>query len=237
MKLDHETMIARLHETFDLVRVNLAKAYTNQEKNYRKKHREWRPRVGDKVRVLLHLLSKAIDGINAKLMPKYSEIYKVVKILSPVRVMVSNSQGENPGKKVSIGGVYVNSMNNIEDKNKEQRQKLKSKTLLSECHHYSRLRVMKKMTKKVEDEKKIIYNKCLAIKENEFNEFESKKEIEVQEYIEIKKKINKSVHQNNNNKHREYKEYKLEKKAELLKNSEIIKELEIEKPIEKKKNN
>lgn len=91
---DREIALARLQDTMDLVKVNLAKAFTSQKKHFDKSRRNWKPELGEEVRVRTHHLSKASDGINAKLMPKFSTICKVTKIISPTRFEVMNNRGE-----------------------------------------------------------------------------------------------------------------------------------------------
>lgn len=76
--------LRKLQETFELVRVNLARAFTAQSKYYNLRRREWRCHLGDEVLKREHNLSSAVKHYNAKLAPKYSGPYKIVKVHSPV---------------------------------------------------------------------------------------------------------------------------------------------------------
>lgn len=74
--------VEKLQDTMKLVRVNLARAFTSQSKNYDKKRRDWLPATGDKVIKREHHLSSAIDNFSAKLAPRYSDKYVISKIVS-----------------------------------------------------------------------------------------------------------------------------------------------------------
>jgi hypothetical protein len=73
-----------LYDTFQLVKINLNRAFTNQSHYYNLRRRDWRCRPGDMVMKRDHQLSSAIKGIAAKLTPKYSGPYTVVRVVSPV---------------------------------------------------------------------------------------------------------------------------------------------------------
>ncbi|KAJ8949765.1 hypothetical protein NQ314_008118 [Rhamnusium bicolor] len=77
-------MTEKLKETFQLVRVNLARAFTSQGHYYNLRRREWRCRVGDRVMKRDNPLSSAVRNFAAKLAPKYSGPYTVTKVWSPV---------------------------------------------------------------------------------------------------------------------------------------------------------
>ncbi|KMQ82687.1 Uncharacterized protein F44E2.2, partial [Lasius niger] len=61
----------RLQEAYELVRINLARAFQGQEKYYNLRRRAWRAQEGDWVWRRDHPLSKKVDDFNAKLAPKF----------------------------------------------------------------------------------------------------------------------------------------------------------------------
>lgn len=75
-----------LEETYELVRVNLARACQRQEKAYNLRRRAWKPVLGEHVWKREHPLSNKAAAFNAKLAPKYIGPLKVRKIISPVIV-------------------------------------------------------------------------------------------------------------------------------------------------------
>lgn len=86
-----------LKEVYELVRVHLARAQATQSHHYDLRRREWRCRLGDQVMKREHTLSSADKGVAAKLSPKYSGPYTVVKVHSPV---VYDLKAEN-GRKLN----------------------------------------------------------------------------------------------------------------------------------------
>ncbi|KAJ8937207.1 hypothetical protein NQ314_012004 [Rhamnusium bicolor] len=81
---DRTNRLEKLKETFQLVRVNLARAFTSQGHYYNLRRREWRCRVGDRVMKRDNPLSSAVRNFAAKLAPKYSGPYTVTKVWFPV---------------------------------------------------------------------------------------------------------------------------------------------------------
>ncbi|KAJ8912688.1 hypothetical protein NQ315_012242 [Exocentrus adspersus] len=79
-------------EIFELVRLQLARAFTAQSHYYNLRRRDWRCHIGDRVMKREQPLSVAAQGYAAKLAPKYSGPYTVVKVVSPV---VYNLKAEN----------------------------------------------------------------------------------------------------------------------------------------------
>lgn len=73
-----------LKDIFELVQLNLRKAFLKQSKYYNKRRRNWVCSEGDLVMKKDHPLSSKIKGFASKLAPKYSGPYVVVKIVSPV---------------------------------------------------------------------------------------------------------------------------------------------------------
>lgn len=73
--------VEKLQETMDLVRLNLARAFSDQSRNYDKNRREWLPTIGEKVIKREHHLSSAIKNFSAKLAPRFSEKLVVVKTI------------------------------------------------------------------------------------------------------------------------------------------------------------
>lgn len=76
-----EPFVEPLKETLELVRVNLANAYTQQSKYYNKTRRDWTPKIGDIVADREHVLSSAIDNFAAKLTPKFKGNCIVIEII------------------------------------------------------------------------------------------------------------------------------------------------------------
>ncbi|XP_073841367.1 uncharacterized protein [Musca autumnalis] len=75
-----------LQEIFEIVRHRLARAGEDQRRYYNLRRRPWKPRVGDRVLVKQHPLSKAVDNFAAKLAPKYGGPYVIVDFPSTVIV-------------------------------------------------------------------------------------------------------------------------------------------------------
>lgn len=86
---NHAENLKSLADAIELVRVNLAKAFTKQSQYYNAKHSDWTPTIGMKVAKREHYLSSAADKFSAKLANKYSGGYTVTKIISPKVVQVS----------------------------------------------------------------------------------------------------------------------------------------------------
>lgn len=61
----------RLEEAYELVRVNLARAFQRQEKYYNLRRRDWKPQAGEWVWKRDYPLSNHAMSFNAKLAPKY----------------------------------------------------------------------------------------------------------------------------------------------------------------------
>jgi hypothetical protein len=83
-----------LKDTFELVRVNLARAFAKQSKYYNLRHREWRCHLGDRVLKRDHPLSSGAKGFAAKLAPKYSGPYTITKVRSPVVYNLQSTSGQ-----------------------------------------------------------------------------------------------------------------------------------------------
>ena len=73
-----------MKDIFEFVRVNLARAFTTQSHYYNLRRRDWRCHIGDLVMRREHYLSSAVKNFAAKLAPKYSGPYRVVRVVSPV---------------------------------------------------------------------------------------------------------------------------------------------------------
>lgn len=82
---DHNHITAQLQTTLEIVRSNLAKAFTHQQRNYNLRKRKWIPRVGEWVYITTHHLSSAAQHNTSKLMPKYEGPVQITKFLSPVQ--------------------------------------------------------------------------------------------------------------------------------------------------------
>ncbi|XP_018568341.1 uncharacterized protein LOC108908706 [Anoplophora glabripennis] len=86
--------LSKLQEVFDLVRVNLSHAFNSQSHYYNLRLRDWRCHVGDRVMKRENPLSSAVKGFAAKLAPKYSGPYTVVKVVSPVVYNLKSDTGK-----------------------------------------------------------------------------------------------------------------------------------------------
>ncbi len=113
----------KLKETYELVKLNLARAFTNQKHYYNLRRREWIAHIGDKVMKREYSLSDAAKNFNAKLAPKYSGPYTITKVWSPVIFQLKDDrnkcfnkvhikdlkpahvEGENPPIEVSAEGI------------------------------------------------------------------------------------------------------------------------------------
>lgn len=84
----------KLKETYELVKVHLARAFTTQSRYYNLRRRDWRCHLGDKVLKREHHLSSAVKHFNAKLAPKYSGPYTVIKVHSPVVYDLKSGNGK-----------------------------------------------------------------------------------------------------------------------------------------------
>ena len=80
----HVKRINRLKEVFQLVRVNIGRAFSEQSRYYNRHHREWHCKVGEQVMKREHHLSSGVRGFAAKLAPKYSGPHEVIRVISPV---------------------------------------------------------------------------------------------------------------------------------------------------------
>jgi len=78
----------QLRGIFDIVRSNLQRASQEQARNHNLRRREWRPKLGDKVWLRQHPLSKVAEGFAAKLAPKYDGPTTVTRFISPNLVLL-----------------------------------------------------------------------------------------------------------------------------------------------------
>jgi len=90
--LDPTERAKRLQEAFRTALETNQMASQEQGRHYNLRRREWRPQLGSQVMVRLHHLSKASEGFNAKLAPKYSGPFKVLKFLSPNIVRIQHME-------------------------------------------------------------------------------------------------------------------------------------------------
>ena len=88
------TLHKRLQETFEFVRVRLARAFQRQERHYNLRRRAWAPKIGEWVWKRDHPLSRRADAFNAKLAPKFVGPLEVRRIVSPVIVDLRNARGK-----------------------------------------------------------------------------------------------------------------------------------------------
>lgn len=76
-----------------MVRIHLTRAQSVQSHHYNLRRREWRCRVGDQVMHREHQLSSASKGIAARLSPKYSGPFTVVKVHPSVVYDIKTGNG------------------------------------------------------------------------------------------------------------------------------------------------
>lgn len=81
---EHLRRAKKLEETFELVRLNLGRAYTGQSHYYNLRRRDWRCNVGDLVLKKEHHLSSTARHFAAKLAPKFIGPCTVTRVVSPV---------------------------------------------------------------------------------------------------------------------------------------------------------
>lgn len=86
--------LRKLSEVYELVRINLGRAFSAQSRGYNLRRREWRCQIGDRVMKRDNPLSSADKGFAAKLAPKFSGPYEVRKIVSPVVYDLRDSKGK-----------------------------------------------------------------------------------------------------------------------------------------------
>lgn len=91
---EHSNRLKQLQDIYELVRFNLGRAFTTQSRHYNLRRRKWRCHVGDQVYRREHPLSSAVRGFAAKLAPKYSGPYTVVKVISPVVYDLTSGTGK-----------------------------------------------------------------------------------------------------------------------------------------------
>lgn len=84
----------QLQDAYELVRIQLARAFERQQKHYDLRRRNWKPKIGEWVWRREHPLSKKTDSFNAKLAPKFSGPYEVRQIISPVIFNLRSKRGK-----------------------------------------------------------------------------------------------------------------------------------------------
>ena len=80
---EYMTRMKKLRDAQELARTNIARSATRQAHHYNLRRRDWSPPVGDKVMRREHPLSVATKGFAAKLAPRYSGPWTVVRKRSP----------------------------------------------------------------------------------------------------------------------------------------------------------
>ncbi|KAL6419488.1 hypothetical protein ACFW04_011373 [Cataglyphis niger] len=89
-----DTTRRRLDEAYEIVRIQLARAFQRQKKYYNLRRRQWKPKIGEWVWKKDHPLSRKADKFNAKLAPKYIGPLEVRRIISPVIVDLREKRGK-----------------------------------------------------------------------------------------------------------------------------------------------
>lgn len=85
--------LEKLQKARELARVILARAATRQRHYYKLRRRDVQYKIGDTVMRREHTLSSAAAGITAKLAPKYSGPWTIVKKYSPLVYDLRGQQG------------------------------------------------------------------------------------------------------------------------------------------------
>ena len=90
---DVPSVIKRLEDIREIVRMNLDRAFERQAPHYNLRRRNWRPKIGEIVWRRERPLSDKNAGRNAKLAPKFSGPYTIRRIVSPVIVDLKGANG------------------------------------------------------------------------------------------------------------------------------------------------
>lgn len=98
----HNKSLEKLKESFELVKLNLAKTFSTQKHYYNLRRREWIPKLGEQVMKKEHNISDASKGITAKLLPKYSGPLTVTKVWSPVIFQLKDTHTGKTFKKIHV---------------------------------------------------------------------------------------------------------------------------------------
>ena len=85
----------KLKEIFNLVNINMSRAFNRQSHQYNLRRRQWKPKPNDHVLLRNRVLSSATNNFSAKLAPKYDGPYIVHKIISPVVVQLRKYNDKN----------------------------------------------------------------------------------------------------------------------------------------------
>lgn len=86
--------VDKLKDTMELVRVNLARAFTRQTAYYDRKRRDWTPSVGDKVSKRERPLSSAIANFSSKLATKFKGNFVLTDIISQTVIEIADQEGK-----------------------------------------------------------------------------------------------------------------------------------------------
>ncbi|XP_067211701.1 uncharacterized protein [Linepithema humile] len=92
----------QLEGAYQVVRVQLARAFQRQERHYNLRRQDWRPKIGEKVWNRDRHLSDKAEAFNAKLAPKYIGPLIVKAIISPVIVDLRDSINNKWYRRVHI---------------------------------------------------------------------------------------------------------------------------------------
>lgn len=108
----------RLQDTQELVRIQLARAFQQQERPYNLRRREWRPKLDEWVWKKTYVLSDKSKARNAKPAPRYIGPLQVRKILSPVIVDLRDRQGKWY-RHIHVQDLKPDANNRLEDEESE----------------------------------------------------------------------------------------------------------------------
>ena len=80
-------------EALELARINMARSFDRQRRHYDLRRRTWAPEIGERVLKRQHILSKKVEGINAKLAEKFEGPHYIVRKISPVIYDLQDGKG------------------------------------------------------------------------------------------------------------------------------------------------
>lgn len=93
-RITHSQRFTKLQDIFELVHINLSHAFSVQQHHYNLRRRPWQCHLGDQVLKRDNPLSSAAKGFAAKLAPKYTGPYTVIKVVSPTVYHLKDGQGK-----------------------------------------------------------------------------------------------------------------------------------------------
>lgn len=89
-----DSRLKRIHDALELTRINLARSFQTQAKQYNLRKRPWVPKRGDQVMKRNFNLSNKAKKLTHKLMEKFSGPYTVKEMVSPVIYDLKDGKGK-----------------------------------------------------------------------------------------------------------------------------------------------